>query len=302
MELTLWKSGFVPEGEPGDVRLAFGRVGEGPSPVLALHGITAQHRAFNALARHLEYPDGIVALDLRGRGDSGKPPEGGYGLGVHARDVARTLDYLGVERATIAGHSMGAFVALKTALLYPDRVSALVLLDGGWPRREEPSEADEAEAAAVEEGLNRAFRRLEMTFETPEDYLEFWFPGRGLTFADLPPDLADYYRYDLERVEDGFRPKASLVAAREDAELVASESPTLEEMRGVTCPVMLARAERGFFPESAPLIPDQTRDAMAGALDLREEVLLEGANHYTLLLLEEHARRVARVVEKFLQR
>jgi lipase len=66
---------------PGDVRLAFGRTGEGPEPVLALHGITAQHRMFGAVARHLRHPDGMVALGLRGRGDSEKPPPEAIGLG-----------------------------------------------------------------------------------------------------------------------------------------------------------------------------------------------------------------------------
>ena len=277
MERALWKMGEA----PGEVRLAFGRVGEGPEPVLALHGITAQHRSFNAVARNLERPDGMVGLDLRGRGDSGKPPEGSYGLEAHARDVVRALEHFGVERGVICGHSMGAFVALKTALLYPERVAALVLLDGGWPRPEE--EPDEAEAAALREGLDRAFARLDMVFETREDYLNFWFPDQNLNYDDLPPDLADYYRYDLEKTEGGYRPKALPEAAREDTRSVSSESPTLEEMRGVACPVALARAAEGFFPGSAPLISDVTRDAMAGALDLREELFLDGATHYTVL-------------------
>ncbi len=284
MEPALWKKGKV----PGEVRLAFGRVGEGPNPILALHGITAQHRAFNAVARDLERPGGMVALDLRGRGDSEKPPAGNYGLGAHVGDVVRTLDQLGVGRGVLVGHSMGAFVALKTALLYPDRVAALVLLDGGWPRPEE--EPDEAEAAAIEEGLNRAFRRLDTVFETPEDYLEFWFPGQNLAYGDQPPDLADYYRYDLEKVEGGYRPKALTAAAREDSESVSSASPTLGEMRDVACPVALARAAEGFFPGSAPLISDEIRDAMAGALDLRGEVLVDGATHYTMLF-QPHTRR-----------
>jgi lipase len=75
MERTTWNTGSV----PGDVRLAFGRVGEGSEPVLALHGITAQHRTFNATARYLKHPNGMVALDLRGRGDSDKPPRGTTG-------------------------------------------------------------------------------------------------------------------------------------------------------------------------------------------------------------------------------
>ncbi len=274
---SLWKTGSV----PGEVRLAFGRVGEGTEPLLALHGITAQHRSFNSAARHLEPSGGIVALDLRGRGDSEKPPSGNYGLAKHAEDAIRTLDSLGLERGILAGHSMGAFVVLQAALSYPERVEALVLLDGGWPRPE--GEVDEEEAAALEEGLARAFRRLDMVFETPEDYLEFWFPGQGLTFEGLPPDLADYYRYDLEAVDGGYQPKASREAAEEDTESFSSASPTAADMRGVECPVALVRAADGFFPGSRPLISDETRDVMAEVLDLRSETLLPGANHYSML-------------------
>ncbi|MDP8950985.1 MAG: alpha/beta hydrolase [Actinomycetota bacterium] len=283
---------------PGEISLAFGRVGEGPEPVLALHGITAQHRAFNALARHFQYPDGMVALDLRGRGDSAKPPSGSYGLAAHAEDVIRTLDHLRVEKGILAGHSSGAFVALRTALSYPERVRAIVLVDGGWPRPEEPSEPGEQ----IQQGLERAFRRLDMVFETPEDYLDYWFPDQNLTLEDLPPDLADYYLYDLERVEGGYTPKASREAAEEDAESSLFESPTAAELRGVGCPVALVRAAEGFFPGYDPLVSDEARDAMAEALDLRSERLLSGANHYTVLLSEEYARQIADIVRDFLQK
>ena len=286
---------------PGDVQLAFGRVGEGPEPVLALHGITAQHRTFTAMARHLRHPDGMIALDLRGRGNSGKPPSGSYGLDKHAADVMRTLDYLDIERGVLVGHSMGAFVALHAALRYPDRIKSLVILDGGWPRPEGSSEVDEEDEAAIREGLERAYRRLDMVFETPEDYLDFWFPDQNLTLEDLPPDLADYYLYDLERVDGGYTPKASRAAAEEDAESVASASATVTTLRDVGCPVALVRAEEGFFPGTDALISDETRDALASTLDLRSERLLRGANHYTMLLLGEHARQVAHVVEENLK-
>jgi lipase len=288
VEKSLWTAERV----PGEVELAIWRSGSDPDPVICLHGITAQHRAFNALARHLGPSRGVVGVDLRGRGDSAKP-DSGYGLGAHAGDVIRVLDHLGLQRAVILGHSMGGFVALETALSYPDRVRAIVLLDGGWPRvevsPEEMSEEQKQEAATVAEGLERAFRRLDMTFESPEDYLNFWFPDRGLTLDDLPPDLADYYLYDLEEVQGGFRPKASRAAAEEDSPSVSSSSPTAEEMRNVKCPVALVRASEGFFPGSDPVISDETRDAMAGVLNLRSEILVEGATHYTMLW-PEYAR------------
>jgi lipase len=260
MEESLWKQERV----PGEVELAIHRAGRGPDPIVCLHGITAQHRAFNAAARYLGPSRGLVGVDLRGRGDSDKP-ESGYGLEAHAADVVRVLDHLGLRSAVLVGHSMGGFVALKTALTFPERVRALVLLDGGWPR------------------LARAFKRLDMTFESPEAYLDFWFPDRNLKMEDLPRDLADYYLYDLGEVEGGYKPKASRVAAEEDSPSVSSTSPTAEEMRGVDCPVALVRASQGFFPGSDPLISDETRDMMAVPLDIRTEIVLEGANHYTML-------------------
>jgi pimeloyl-ACP methyl ester carboxylesterase len=238
------------------------------------------------VARYLETSHGLVGVDLRGRGDSDKP-ELGYSLEAHAADVVRVLDHLGLRNAVLAGHSMGGFVALKTALMFPERVRAIVLLDGGWPRvestPEELSEEEKQEAAALEEGLARAFKRLDMTFESPEAYLDFWFPDQNLKMGDLHQDLADYYLYDLGEVEGGYRPKASRVAAEEDSPSVSSTSPTAEEMRGVACPVALVRASQGFFPGSDPLISDEVRDLMAGPLDIRTEILLEGANHYTML-------------------
>jgi pimeloyl-ACP methyl ester carboxylesterase len=283
MEGSLWKSERV----PGEVGIAINRAGSGPDPVVCLHGITAQSRAFTTAARLVGPDRGIVGVDLRGRGDSDKP-DSGYGLEAHAGDVIRVLDHLGLEDATIAGHSMGAFVALRTALAYPDRVRAIVLLDGGWPRTEIPSEEgmteeQEREAEAIREGLARAFSRLDMVFETPDAYLDFWFPEQNLTMADLPPDLADYYRYDLREVENGFNPKCSIDAARQDSPDVTETSPTADEMRALGCPVALVRAAEGFFPGSRPLIPDKTRDIMAEALDVRREMVLEGANHYTML-------------------
>ncbi len=283
MEGGVWKSERV----PGPVGISISRAGSGLDPVVCLHGITAQSRAFTTAARLVGRDRGLVGVDLRGRGDSDKP-DSGYGLEAHAGDVIRVLDHLGLGDATIAGHSMGAFVALRTALAYPDRVRALVLLDGGWPRTEVPSqeemtEEQKREAEAIREGLARAFSRLDMVFETPDAYLDFWFAGQNLTMSDLPPDLADYYRYDLQEVEGGFNPKCSIDAARQDSPDVTETSPTADEMRAVGCPVALVRAGEGFFPGSRPLIPDATRDVMVGALDVRREMVLEGANHYTML-------------------
>lgn len=294
---------WTPERVPGEVVLAIWRTGTGSETLVCIHGITAQHRAFNALAWHLGDTYELAGVDLRGRGDSEKP-NSGYGLEAHAADVIRVLDHLGLESAVLVGHSMGVFVGLQTALSYPDRVKSLVLLDGGWPRTEvsteEMSEEQRKEAEEVREGLERAYSRLEMVFDSPDDYLDFWFPGQGLKMEDLPPELADYYRYDLDEVEGGYQPKASLGAVRQDSPWISERAPTAGEMRGVRCPVALVRPTAGFFPESDPLISEQVRAAMGEALDVRSDTVLEGANHYTMLW-EPHAGGVARVVREFLR-
>ncbi len=298
MQSTFW----TPERVPGEVELAVWRAGAG-APLVCIHGITAQHRAFNALARHLGEEYELVGVDLRGRGDSDKPGSG-YGLEAHAEDITRVLDHLGLERAALVGHSMGAFVALQAALSHPGRVKALVLLDGGWPRPETPPEAlteeQEREAEETRKGLERAYRRLEMVFETPDDYLDFWFPDRGLTLDDLPPDLADYYRYDLGEVEGGYQPKASLAAAQEDAPGVTERAPTAGELRGVRAPVALARPTAGFFPDAPPLISAEARLMMSEVLDFRSDTVLEGATHYTMMF-DPHAAAVARAIRDFLE-
>lgn len=295
---NFWRSERV----PGDVELTIWRAGEG-DPLILIHGITAQHRTFNDLAKNLAGEYELIGIDLRGRGDSDKP-ESGYGLDAHAGDVVRVLDHLGLEDAVLVGHSMGAFVSLQVALSYPGRVRSLVLLDGGWPRQktteDEMTEEQKKEAEELREGLERAFSRLEMVFDEPENYLNFWFPGQELTFDDLPPSLADYYRYDLGEVEGGYQPKASLDAVREDSPQVSTSAPTADEMREVNCPVALARPTAGFFPDSDPLISEAARKEMGDALDLQLDTVLNGANHYSMMF-EPYASEVAGGIREFLR-
>jgi pimeloyl-ACP methyl ester carboxylesterase len=289
--VSRWKKETVPTEASGEADLAVWRSGEG-EPIVCLHGISAQHRSFNSLAKHLGGERELVGVDFRGRGDSEKP-DSGYGLETHAKDVVRVFDHLGLEKAVLCGHSMGAFVAVKAALMYPERVKSLVLLDGAWPR----VEVSEEDRKALEEGLARAFSRLDMTFENVDAYLDFWFPGAGLSPEDLDPDLADYYLFDLEKTSGGYTPKAHRPAAEEDAAALPS-APTAGEMEGVRYPVMLVRAKEGFFPGSEPLISEEARDAMAEVLDIRAEMLL-GANHYSMLF-GEYAQSIAQTVRRFI--
>src|SRR5205814_4065260 len=102
----------------------------------------------------------LVAYDLRGRGDSDKPASG-YSLAVHGADLLGLLDHLGVQRATLMGHSLGAHIAVAFAATHPERVARLVLFDGGLDVR-----------AEVLDSLAPAIARLGVEFPSLEAYLE----------------------------------------------------------------------------------------------------------------------------------
>jgi lipase len=284
----------------GEPRLAYGRTGAGPDPVVAMHGITTTHRAFTTVARALRHPGGMAAIDLRGRGDSGKPARG-YGLPAHAGDVVRLMDALGLERGVLVGHSMGAFVATRTAIVHPDRVRGLVLLDGGWPRAAWWRRRLHPDRKALRAGLARAFGRLEMTFPDLDALVRYWFPGSGLGIDDLPPDVADAFRYDVAPVPGGWRPKASAAACRFDARWNALRAPTARALGRIRCPAALVRAAQGFAPGTPATFSEPMRARLAGRLDLRADLLVEGATHYSLLADPAHAATVAAAIDDLVE-
>ena len=105
---------------------------QGP-PLLLLHGYPQSHVLWGPIARELAAEHTVVATDLRGYGDSDRPPSGddhaGYSFRAMAADQAAVMSALGVERFAVVGHDRGARVAHRLALDSPERVERLALLD-----------------------------------------------------------------------------------------------------------------------------------------------------------------------------
>lgn len=95
-------------------------------PVLLLHGYTDNSRSWSLLAPHLGGRR-LIAMDLRGHGDSEAPPCC-YGLDTLANDVDRFMEKVGINEADVVGHSLGSMTAATLAAYYPDRVDELVLI------------------------------------------------------------------------------------------------------------------------------------------------------------------------------
>lgn len=118
----------MPKASVDGFELHYQQLGEG-SDVVMVHGITG-----NLAIWHLEIIPALMGsfrfttYDLRGHGYSDMPPTG-YTTADHAGDLANLLDTLGIERASIVGHSFGADVSLHFSILNPDRVDKLVLIE-----------------------------------------------------------------------------------------------------------------------------------------------------------------------------
>ena len=135
--------------------------GEGPA-VLLLHGLTATRRYVLHGSRTLERAGHrVITFDARGHGESSAAPEPGlYDYDEMIADAVAVMDALGVERAALAGQSMGAAVAAGLTLRHPERVSALAVITPahrGRPSSPHALERWDRLAAAVSEGGPEAF-------------------------------------------------------------------------------------------------------------------------------------------------
>ena len=140
---------------PGDeVRLRATRWRGAGTPVLLLHGLASSRHFWDLVVPDLAGLP-VIALDQRGHGDSARP-EAPYDAATVARDALTALDALGLSRVVVVGHSWGAGTALRLAATAPERVLAVVAVDGG--------------ISAPRDGLTREQVRLQLT--PPQHALE----------------------------------------------------------------------------------------------------------------------------------
>ena len=104
--------------------------GDGPL-VLALHGLASSAHWYQRVARRLKENYRVIAPDQRGHGQTTQATSG-YDWQTLASDAIGLLDQLGSEQAIVLGHSWGGHVASNVAARFPDRVSHLVMIDGGY--------------------------------------------------------------------------------------------------------------------------------------------------------------------------
>ena len=111
------------------VVLACDDTGSGrPPPLVFVHGAACNRRFWDQQLPRFSAAHRVIAVDLRGHGESDAPKER-YMVRLFADDLVSTCTQLGIESPVVIGHSLGGLVALDFASAYPDRVAAAVLID-----------------------------------------------------------------------------------------------------------------------------------------------------------------------------
>jgi len=222
----------------------------GADCVVCVHGLTQHGGVFEPLAARLAAAGRfVVAVDLRGHGESGSEPP--WNVGTHVGDLLETLDALDVGSAAWVGHSFGGLVVAATAARSGERVERLALLEPGL------------QVPAARALRSAETERLDWSFATVEGAVQAILSS-PTTFAPPREVVAAYVADDLRKGPDGrFRFRSSPAAA-----VVAWSEMTLPPPPVAVRPTLIVRARESQAENDAPLI--RYEEALGGLLSVVE--------------------------------
>ena len=256
--------------------------------MLAIHGITSNHLAWQHFAAHAVNSGYVVyAPDLRGRAASNKLPAP-FGMKAHAADMHAVIEQLQLTKPFVIGHSMGGFVAIALNHFYPDLIGKLVLIDGGLPLALPAGMTVEQVLPLV---LGPALARLAMKFESTDAYVDYWRAHPA--FADgITPEMENYIRHDLVGVAPELMPSTNPDCVNEDSVDLWSSDLINNALIELNQDVVMLRAVRGLQNEPTGLYPELLLADLAAKYPKVEIITLADTNHYSILMSDAGASAI----------
>jgi pimeloyl-ACP methyl ester carboxylesterase len=251
----------------------------GKPTVLLVHGLTGTSRWWTPVIARLPEEVGVIAPDLRGRGQSWETP-GPYDLSSMASDLSNCLNHFEVPIVTLAGYSMGAWLATVYGSTRARRVKGIVLVDGGL--RVDDVDNHDPETV-IDEMFAASLNRLSMAFESEDEYLDLWRNHPALTGRwSAPLDLV--FTYDLEPVRGGYGVRVNRQAILAGAGDFLFDEQTIKAVNELIVPTRLLMVDHDLADEKGGFMSEAAAaDAVSRNPNLTVQKLYD-LNHFTALL------------------
>ena len=232
------------------ISIHYESAGSGP-PVVLIHALGLDWRQWRDQIAALAPTRRAIALDLRGHGQSDRPP-GPYSLGQMAEDVYGLIEALGVAPTDVVGLSLGGMVAMELALRHPRAIRRLVLADttSEYPRAAREQFEERARTAETE-GMAPLVAGVPERWFTPE-------------FARAHPETVA----EIQRIVGANDPAAYAAACR-----AVGTVDCTSRLGSLGCPTLVVVGDQD--PGTPPAAARRLREAIPGA----RLVVIDGASH-----------------------
>ena len=247
----------------------------GAPPLVLLHGIDRIAHTFDHIAPHFTSRYHVIALDLRGHGDSSWDPQARYLVEDHVGDLEGLVQALGLRDLTLWGNSTGGRIVQVFAGLHPDLVAAVIAEDVG-PER----------PRSIADAYARRVKQDENGWSSTEELLaQMRGAAQPLPAAVLEP----YVRYGTKQRDDG------RVIWKRDPDLVKGfvETELWSYVRDIKAPILYVLGGR------STIVPPATQEELKKVLPQVRVVTMTGLGHYPS---DEQPDTFVQIVDEFLKR
>lgn len=225
-------------------------------PFIMLHGIGRIAHSFDHIAPRFKNSHHVIAMDMRGHGDSAWSPEGAYLVEDYVKDLEGFVEQLNLRGITLLGNSTGGRVVQVYAGLHPDRMARLVVEDVGPERTNE-----------IASGFARRVEQEDKGWASEDELVASLRRGGATVSEELQ---RNYAHFGSKRREDG------RIVWKRDPNLVKGFVPTelWRYVQGIKCPTLYV------LGGASSIVPPETQKQLKQTIPSSQIVVMPGLGHY----------------------
>ncbi len=264
MDTPVYTDHFV---DTNNIKLHYIDYGGNHTPLLLLHGLTANAHAFDGLVHAgLTEHFRVISPDLRGRGLSSEPAFC-YTMLDHAKDILGLIDSLGFDKVVLGGHSFGGYLSMYLAANYPERVERLIIIDTALSMN--PN---------VGEMLMPSLSRIGQKWPSFDAYIDTIKKAGYVHWDDT---MLSYYRADVMDLPDGSVTTYSNLTNIAEMSAGIAQVDWEHVVETIKQPVILLNGVDDYTLDQ-PLLPDTRAKETVEMMQDAKYIAVDG-NHHTML-------------------